>query len=186
MNCLAPFVFQKMGFPLNDYNRQFLAAKNTFRSGSIFKKFNFQIFSLIKMRKILILGGLIFSLAFANCSKETETENEVEIILTTPVWKADSLLANGVDASGFGQLLEKFKGEAKFNKDYTGTFGKYIGTWWLSSNNTQITIKSDSLLVPLTCKIVELIPTSFKITAAVPNPADISTQVNIRMTFVPK
>ena len=83
-------------------------------------------------------------------------------------------------------LLSSIRQINQYEQGIRFTFGKYSGTWWLSSNNTQITIKSDSLLVPLTCKIVELIPTSFKITAAVPNPADISTQVNIRMTFVPK
>ena len=107
-------------------------------------------------------------------------------MLTAVVWKADSFLANGADASGPGQLLEKFKGEARFNKDYTGTFGKYSGTWWLSGNETQITIKSDSLLLPLTSNIVELIPSSFKITTAVPNPEDLSAQIKIRMTLIPK
>lgn len=138
------------------------------------------------MNKVLILGLIIFSLVLVNCSKEEETKNELETILTTPVWRADSLLANGVDASGFGELLEKFKGDARFNKDYTGTFGKYSGTWWLSGDNSSITIKSDSLLIPLTCRIVELVPASFKITTAVPDPTNLSTQIKIRMTFKPK
>ncbi len=140
----------------------------------------------LKMNKVLILGLIIFSLVLVNCSKEEETKNELETILTTPVWRADSLLANGVDASGFGELLEKFKGDARFNKDYTGTFGKYSGTWWLSGDNSSITIKSDSLLIPLTCRIVELVPASFKITTAVPDPTNLSTQIKIRMTFKPK
>ncbi len=140
----------------------------------------------LKMNKVLILGLIIFSLVLVNCSKEEETKNELETILTTPVWRADSLLANGVDASGFGELLEKFKGDVKFNKDYTGTFGKYSGTWWLSGDNSSITIKSDSLLIPLTCRIVELVPASFKITTAVPDPTNLSTQIKIRMTFKPK
>lgn len=138
------------------------------------------------MNKVLILGLIIFSLVLVNCSKEEETKNELETILTTPVWRADSLLANGVDASGFGELLEKFKGDARFNKDYTGTFGKYSGTWWLSGDNSSITIKSDSLLIPLTCRIVELVPASFKITTAIPDPTNLSTQIKIRMTFKPK
>lgn len=140
----------------------------------------------LKMNKVLILGLIIFSLVLVNCSKEEETKNELETILTTPVWRADSLLANGVDASGFGELLEKFKGDARFNKDYTGTFGKYSGTWWLSGDNSSITIKSDSLLIPLTCRIVELVPASFKITTAIPDPTNLSTQIKIRMTFKPK
>ena len=138
------------------------------------------------MKKILILGVVVSCLALANCSKENGKENSLESVLTAVVWKADSLLANGADASGPGQLLEKFKGEARFNKDYTGTFGKYSGTWWLSGNETQITIKSDSLPLPLTSNIVELIPSSFKITTAVPNPEDFSAQIKIRMTFIPK
>ena len=137
------------------------------------------------MKNLLLLTGIILCLALASCSKEEE-ENEFVTILTTPVWKADSLLANGVDASGPGQLLEKFKGEAKFNRDNTGTFGRYEGTWWFTENNTQIKIRSDSLLVPLTCKIVELIPTSFKITTAVPDTANLMNEIKIRMTFKPK
>lgn len=137
------------------------------------------------MKNLLLFAGIACCLVLVTCSKEEE-ENEQVTILTTPVWVTDSLLANGLDAGGPGQLLEKFKGEAKFNRDNSGTFGRYNGTWWFTENDTQIKITSDSLLIPLTCKIVELIPSSFKITTAVPDTSDFTKQVKIRMTFKPK
>ncbi|MBW6535394.1 MAG: hypothetical protein K0B11_10315 [Mariniphaga sp.] len=138
------------------------------------------------MKNLLYLAGILVCLVLANCSKDTE-ENEYVTILTEHVWKSDSLLANGVDASAPGQLLENFKGDARFNKDNTGTFGKYEGTWWFTENYTQIRIRSDSLKVPyLTCKIIELIPSSFKITTAVPDTANLMNEIKIRMTFKPK
>ena len=137
------------------------------------------------MKNLLLLTGIILCMVLVSCNKEEE-ENELVTILTTPVWVADSLLANSVDASGPGHLLEKFKGEAKFNRDNSGTFGRYEGTWWFTENYSQIKIRSDSLLVPLTCKIEELIPSSFKITTAVPDTSDLTKQVKIRMTFKPK
>ena len=138
------------------------------------------------MKNLIILTVITVCLALANCSKDEEPENERVSLLTNQVWKSDSLLANGVDAGNPGQLLAKFKGEARFNKDNTGTFGVYEGTWWFTDNYTQIRIRSDSLLLPLTCRIVELIPTSFKITTAVPDITNPANQIKIRMTFIPK
>jgi hypothetical protein len=126
----------------------------------------------------LIISGLV---VFISCNKEDKSERFK--LLTGPVWVADSLLADGVDASGPGMLLAKFKGEAKFNEDGTGTFGVYEGVWYFAHNETQIVIYSDSLLIPLVTLIKELTNTSLKITTSVPNQ---SNTVNIRMTFKAK
>jgi hypothetical protein len=136
------------------------------------------------MKNLLLPAVILICLALANCSKDSGPD--LFKIITTPVWKTDSLMANGIDAGGPGQLLEKFKGEAKFNKDASGYFGKYTGTWWFTENRTQIIIKTDSLALPLTCKILELMESSFKITTAVPDKLNPTAEVKIRMTFKPK
>jgi len=129
----------------------------------------------------LIICGLVVLIA---CNKEDKSERFK--LLTDPVWVTDSLLADGVDASEPGMLLAKFKGDAKFNEDGTGTFGVYKGTWHFANNETQIVIFSDSLLIPLVTLIKELTNTSLKITTSVPNLSNLSDTVNIRMTFKAK
>ena len=134
------------------------------------------------MKKLSLCFIILFSLFVFACSKKKKSEKFK--ILTTPVWKADSLLANKLDASGPGGLLEKFKGEAEFKEDGSGTFGSYIGNWVFNPAETQITIFSDSLpnRLPVTCDIVELKTTSLKITTIVPD-KNTSEPINIRMTF---
>lgn len=129
---------------------------------------------------IIIIASLLLSIS---CK---EKESERFILLTTPIWQTDSLIANGVDASGPGGFLEKFKGEAKFREDGTGYFGKYTGTWSFNIDETKLTIATDSLPLPITCDIIELTSISLKIKTAVINPANISELVNIRMTFKAK
>ena len=80
-------------------------------------------------------------------------------------------------------MLADFKGEAKFNEDYTGHFGVYTGTWRFAYNETQIVIKTDLLPIPMTTKIAELTKISLKITTSYPNPL---SPINIRMTFKAK
>jgi hypothetical protein len=136
------------------------------------------------MKNLLLFAVIAACLFLANCSKDTG--NDSFTLLTTPTWKTDSLLANGKDAGGPGQLLEKFKGEAKFKTDGTGTFGKFSGKWRFVENKTQIVIESDSLPLPLTNRIIELTEQSFKITTAVPDKNNPLVEVKIRMTFKPK
>lgn len=136
------------------------------------------------LNNLLLLATVVLTLALTNCSKEDE--NDPFTLLTIPTWRTDSLLANGVDASQPGQLLFKFKGDAKFRDDGTGTFGIYKGTWWFTENRTQIIIKTDSLPLPLTSKIVELTSSSFKITTGVPDLVGGTGIINIRMTFKAK
>ncbi len=128
----------------------------------------------------VILGGLLMY----NCKKDAPSERFN--YLTGNIWMSDSLLADGEDASGPGQILEDFKGEVKFNTDGTGVFGIYSGTWSLGYNDTEIIIASDSLDLPLTSKIVELTSSSLKITTAAPNKNNPSVFLKIRMTFKAK
>ncbi len=129
---------------------------------------------------LLILTGCAISYS---CKKDEVSERFS--LLTGPIWVSDSLLANGVDASGPGGILEKFKGDAKFNKDGTGYFGNYTGTWDFAYNETEITIYSDSLLFALTTQIVELTKVSLKVTTAFPT-ANPQAPIHIRMTFKAK
>jgi len=104
-------------------------------------------------------------------------------MLTTPVWAADSLLANGTDAGGPGGILEKFMGDAKFYEDGTGYFGSYTGDWRFNQDETEITIVTDSLALPIICDIALLTYQSLKITTVVPNPLNPLESIDIRMTF---
>jgi hypothetical protein len=130
---------------------------------------------------IIIIAGLVIPAA---CKKDEKSEKF--IFLTTAVWQSDSLVANGVDASGPGGLLETFKGEARFNEDGSGSFGEFTGQWRLSSDEKQITITTDSLPLPITCNIRELTSVSLKISATITIPLQPLVPVNIRMTFKAK
>jgi len=130
---------------------------------------------------VLIITGCISVLS---CKKESQTDSFT--LLTTPVWVSDSLLVNGIDASGTGGILELFKGEAKFNEDGTGYFGSYQGTWRFANNETQIVINSSALPLTLTTLIAELTSTSLKVTTTYPNPLNPSNPTKIRMTFKAK
>lgn len=135
------------------------------------------------MKNVLLLVVMVAMLALTNCSKDDKDDSYA--LLTTPTWSSDSLLVNGQDASGPEGLLLKFKGNAKFNKDGTGTFGVYVGTWrFPDKTRTTLEIKSDSLPLPLTTRIVELTQTSLKVTTQVPDFTGTSGgPLNIRMTF---
>jgi hypothetical protein len=135
------------------------------------------------MKKVSFLLIILLCLLAFSCK---EKKSERFILLTTPTWASDSLKANGVDASGHGQLLEKFKGDAKFREDGTGVFGKYKGTWSFSPDETRITIASDSLALPIVCNLVELTTLSLKITTAVPDKNNPVISIPIRMTFKAK
>ena len=135
------------------------------------------------MKKFVLLLISVGLLVFA-CTKEKKSERFR--LLTGHVWTTDTLLANGVDASDPGELLEPFKGDAKFEEDGTGSFGKYKGAWQLHTNDTELTINTDSLPVPIICDIVELTTISLKITTVVPNLKNPLEPYDIRMTFKAK
>lgn len=126
---------------------------------------------------IIIVISLVIT---ASCNKEKESERFT--LLTSHSWTSDSLLADGADASGPGQILEKFKGDVTFKKDGTGTFGQYTGTWAFTDNEANLAIDSPDLPFTLTTHIVELKSTSLKVTFTYPG----VTLINVRMTFRPK
>ena len=124
---------------------------------------------------------LITVLVCATSCKEKTSERFD--LLTSHAWTSDSLLADGVDASGVGELLEKFKGDIVFRVDGSGTFGQYTGTWMFVDNQTNLVIESPELAAALTTHIVELTNTSLKVTFVYPT---LEGNKNIRMTFKPK
>jgi hypothetical protein len=133
----------------------------------------------------LLLTVVLAGLVLYSCKKEEPQLTPYEL-LTLHVWVSDSLLANGADASGPGQLLEKFNGEAEFRTDGTGTFGQYSGTWTLSTDNTEITIVTPELPMPVVALVAELTKTSLKITTGFPDIANPGQTIAIRMTFKSK
>ena len=132
---------------------------------------------------LLIISGCLFASA---CNKDKKSERFK--LLTGPIWTTDSLLANGVDAGGAGQLLEPLKGDAKFYEDGTGYFGVHTGQWNFLTEETEIKIMTDepvfgTIIIPIICDIVELTSLSLKVTTIVPNLANPQEPHNIRMTF---
>jgi hypothetical protein len=134
------------------------------------------------MKKLSFLVIILFSCLVLTCK---EKKSEKFLLLTTPTWTTDTLLANGVDASGPDQLLGKFKGDAKFNGDGTGVFGTYTGKWAFSPDESKVTITSASLKIPIVCTLVELNTLSLKITTAVFDSLTFDP-IYIRMTFKAK
>ena len=132
---------------------------------------------------LMLLGGIM---VFSRCDKDdNDNGNEKFQLLTGHTWLADSLLADGVDASGPGMVLENFRGEAEFREDGTGTFGEYSGNWRFQMDQTQIVITTDAHPIPITANIIELTETSFKITTGFPDMVTGGVMA-IRMTFIPK
>ncbi|HRZ41938.1 MAG TPA: hypothetical protein P5228_04455 [Bacteroidales bacterium] len=134
------------------------------------------------MKKLcFLLFATVLMLGVA-CKEEEPVLTPYEL-LTTRIWASDSLLANGEDASGPGQMLETFKGNAVFNTDGTGVLGNYNATWTLSVDNTEITIITVDPAMEIITTIVELTKTSLKITTAVADINNPGQFIEIRMTF---
>jgi hypothetical protein len=133
------------------------------------------------MKNIALFLAICLCFQIFSCQKESQSEKFK--LLTGPVWASDSLLVNGDDASGPGGLLENFKGDVKFNEDYTGNFGTYTGTWRFAAGETQLVISSTALPIPLTAIITELTQSSLKVTTTFLVPPD---TLKIRMTFKAK
>lgn len=132
------------------------------------------------MKKLSLILVILAGLLVISCSKEKKSERF--IFLTNPVWTSDTLLANGEDAGQPGQLLAKFRGNAKFKEDGTGYFGAYTGNWRFNPDETQITIVTDSMPLPIVSNIIMLKIDSLKITTIVTDKVT-GTPINIRMTF---
>lgn len=137
------------------------------------------------MKRIFMLSALFLMVfAYLSCSKD-DTKSERFILLTSHIWVADSLLANGNDESGDTGLLRKFKGDTKFNEDGSGYVGQIKGIWRFSDNENKIIITSDSLPAAVTTLIDELTQTSLKITTVYPQTIP-PVMLDVRMTFKPK
>lgn len=135
--------------------------------------------------KNLALLFIILGISFVTGCKKDE-KSERFLLLTGHEWTTESLLANGVDAGGPGGILEEFNGDARFNEDGTGYFGDYTGTWRFSTDETEITIVTVEMPLPITCDIIELTATTFKITTLIDNPVIPGEKINISMTFIAK
>ncbi|HUV00222.1 MAG TPA: hypothetical protein VMW32_04595 [Bacteroidales bacterium] len=135
------------------------------------------------MKNLFLLLAITGCFVVFSCK---DKESERFRLLTDPVWRTDSLVANGVDASGAGGILEDFVGDVKFAKDGTGNFGDYEGTWMFNIGETQLIIESDSLPITVIADIIELTSASLKLKTKFPNPLDLLNPINIRMTFKPK
>ena len=139
------------------------------------------------MKRTGILLFAMMNLLVVACNDDdADNRSERFKLLTGAVWVSDSLLVDGADASGPGQMLENFKGEAHFREDGTGTFGVYSGTWSFAANETEIIILTDSLMFPLTTKIAELTAASLKVTTSFPNFLLPEQPYALRMTFKAK
>lgn len=136
------------------------------------------------MKNVAIFLSILGFIWLASCEKDKDSDSFKN--LTGITWRSDSLLVNGVDASGPAGLLQDFRGDVKFNEDGTGTFGNYQGKWLFALNETQLIITSDSLPLPITATIRELTKTSLKLTTSFPNPQNLTSSLSIRMTFKPK
>ena len=132
-------------------------------------------------RKIVLILSVIIMLIWG-CNKG-DNNSETFNLLTDHAWVSDSLLLNGLDASSPGSMLEKFKGDAQFYEDGSGYFGQYEGGWYFTNNESDITITSDSLQLPLTSNIIELTDQSFKITTQFPAGPLL---LDVRITFKAK
>ncbi|NOZ34078.1 MAG: hypothetical protein GXO80_02135 [Chlorobi bacterium] len=137
-------------------------------------------------KKVLFLVLVLVTSVYISCKKEVTNSDNLNL-LTSHIWTADSLLADGNDASGQNGLLEMFKGDTKFNEDGTGYVGDITGTWKFSNDEeTALTITSDSLVIPVTANIAELTAQSLKLTTRFPLPTTPVTTADVRMTFIPK
>jgi len=133
------------------------------------------------MKRVLLLA-LMIALLLTACKKKEEGTERFRL-LTGTVWQSEILNVEGEDASGPGEPLEKFVGDAEFYKDGTGYFGEYTGTWYFSNNENNITITSPDLAVPLTTTIGELTAQKFSISTSFPIPPDLTTPKLIEITF---
>jgi hypothetical protein len=142
------------------------------------QKRNVKITAMQKLASLLI----IVTLALAYSCKEDESDRFK--FLTGTVWTPVSLLANGVDATGPGGLLEGFVGDGKFNEDGTGTFGTYTGEWMFAAAEEKLVITTTSLPISVTLTITELTATSLKLQGSFPDPQNLTgPAINIEMTF---
>ena len=130
-------------------------------------------------------------LVVASCDKDEDEMSERFDLLTGVEWESESLFINGIDASDHsaGDLFENFKGTAKFNKDGTGNFGAYTGTWRFLQDYTILEIKTmipfgeTQLPITLETEIIELTASILKIETNFPDFENPGEELKIEMTF---
>ncbi len=130
---------------------------------------------------ILIISGL---LAVFGCKKDKESERF--ILLTTPIWTTESIVATGADTTGVGVIIKQLTGDAKFKEDGTGYFGQFTGQWRFNTDETEITIITASLPVPINADIILLTTQSLKLTIDVTLQSHPQDLVNLLLTFKAK
>lgn len=141
------------------------------------------------MKRLFFVVTVISFFSFLSACDKDEDKSSRFNLLTGAVWESDSLLINGVDASGPGQMLENFKGEARFNADGTGTFGNFSGTWRFAQDETELVIQSDSLPfgLPLSTKIHLLTEDDLKVSTNFPDLTNLANPpVQVRLAFIAK
>jgi len=136
------------------------------------------------MKNIIGLSLITAYLMLSGCNKEDESERFK--LLTTPVWTSESILANGVEPAGSWIFLKQFGGDAKFNKDGTGSFGSYTGQWRFNEDETEITIITTTVPLPIITEIVVLTSQSLQITTTINNPLNPLESADVSMTFKAK
>ena len=133
------------------------------------------------MKKIASFLVIVTLVLGYSCKDE---ESDRFKFLTGTVWTPVSMLANGVDITGSGGLLEGFVGDAKFNEDGTGTFGTYTGEWMLVASEEKLSITTSSPIFSVILDITELTETSLKLQGSVPDPQNLTgPSISIEMTF---
>ncbi len=137
------------------------------------------------MKKTIFFALVTVAYVFVSCKNEVIPSENLNL-LTNHIWAAESLLADGVDESGEGGLLEMFNGDTKFNDDGTGYVGEIVGTWVFSDNESAIIITSDSLPLPITTQIIELTAQSLKLNTSYPIQESPPVFADVNMTFIPK
>ncbi len=127
---------------------------------------------------------IIFLLIIFSCKNEEEKSERFKL-LTNHAWISDSLLADGLEAGGEGEILRGFSGKAVFNEDGTGNVGIYSGNWFLNNEETTLSIDSDSLATIATAVITELTEKSLKISTLFPSKTEPIHIYDVKMTFIP-
>lgn len=133
------------------------------------------------MRNIVCLSFITAVLLLTACSKDKKSERFR--LLTTPVWVSESILVDGEEAAGDWDFLNEFTGEAKFNEDGTGSFGSFTGQWRFNEAETEITITTETMPLPIVTIIIELTSERLEISTVTLNPKNPSESAEVTMIF---
>ncbi len=133
------------------------------------------------MRNTICLSIITTVLLLTACSKDKKSEPFR--LLTTPVWVNESILVDGEEPAGDWVFLNEFTGEAKFNEDGTGYFGSFTGQWRFNEAETEITITTETIPLPIITRIIELTSQRLKISTVILNPQNLLESAEVTMIF---